>query len=535
MSMLTISTDASSFARTLQNEGREHDHDPFNPTRDPSGSEVKADNIVSSLSDERYGRDEPGSFADETLEFLTELHAKRLANKQEIQSDWGSTDKPWEEQAKQWDAARESYCNTEDKLRMLQSPQKYNLDPEVKSAVSANPVEGLSFNPMLARSHFRQYRCMLAEYYEGTEALEGKLRPSPTADPDLHAAALQAIAVRFARKIVHQRPFALGVLGTSVLSGQDNCYALSYAPTWNRTLRPLLDIVGVPFDVHGSGQNGNGPSMGNTLTCAKEVLGDVDIVHTGWWMVGQVPKPDYEAFLRRMLTDSPNGPLVHSIDGFRDGFNFNNGIWLTEGNDTVRDAYYKAGVMEIASRPEWNYLAGIESTSRHGDGDYPWFPLGFHNAHWGRVGDGKCHRHTREGEDATIMQNWHPGPLGVQVMMDLYLYTYLKALEMAMEWIERDGVQALKERFPLHERPSVELPSPKYCARDANEQHPMCRGETDGGWLSGPFCGTGQRPMWGAGGGLQSWLVDPHNSSNPHQVTGQIRATWCFCQLPGRP
>eukprot|EP00959_Pyramimonas_sp_CCMP1952_P118954 2487121-Pyramimonas_sp.AAC.1 len=61
------------------------------------------------------------------------------------------------------------------------------------------------------------------------------------------------------------------------------------------------------------------------------------------------------------------------------------------------------------------------------------------------------------------MQDWHPGPLGFQVYIDTFLYTYMDAFARAMDMLDGKDINALKAELPadanLYEK-APPLPSP---------------------------------------------------------------------------
>lgn len=96
-------------------------------------------------------------------------------------------------------------------------------------------------------------------------------------------------AWKFARKLVYKEPFRIGVLGTSVLSGKDNCYDTTYAPGVERDLKILVNGV-IDIEVRNSAQNGDGPAMYSSMVCADALfkLDELDSMHMYWNMGPQV-------------------------------------------------------------------------------------------------------------------------------------------------------------------------------------------------------------------------------------------------------
>jgi hypothetical protein len=111
---------------------------------------------------------------------------------------------------------------------------------------------------------------------------------------------------------MQRKRLVLGFQGSSVMSGQDNCFDFNYANTMRRQLARLLAFAGVDVEVRNMGQNGDGPDMGTQMLCAPDTLGpDVDVL-TLWYPM--IPGPGYfeaHTFLQRVMLRST---VVHSIN-----------------------------------------------------------------------------------------------------------------------------------------------------------------------------------------------------------------------------
>jgi len=468
---------------------------------------AKGDEPIKDIKDPRYGVDEPGILEDARKDFIKLLQEGRKAHSQRMTEEAGCFCDGFSN-VTVWDSTRNILCKRQEMLAKKHFPQKYLMDPKM-TVSGAPPKAGLRFAPSEMKKHFRQYRAMLAEYYEGKEGLEQAFKPGPS-DPG-YDEAVDAIARRLVRKVIHNKPFVVAVAGVSIMAGMDNCFAKSYGPMMTRYLEPFFKAMGISIDVRNSGQNGDGPSMEDTTACIKAVMGDdVDILQITYVMINIAPAADYEAFIRRTITD---GTLVHATHRVKDAI----------GNAPADlEAYYKSGVTEFTSEG----LSALDSDPSI----YPWWPkLG--RAHWGRAGDGRCHMTTRDGSDGTIMQDWHPGPLGFQVYLDTFLYTYMDAFARAMDMLDQKDVAALKEEFPvdanLYEKGPA-LPSPVQCKQPAMAEHPLCKGETDHGFKDGPFCAVGQKPSWGLGVNFTDWFVPADDEHNPFKGR---ESTWTLKQI----
>jgi hypothetical protein len=157
------------------------------------------------------------------------------------------------------------------------------------------------------------------------------------------------------------------------------------------------------------------------------------------------------------------------------------------------------------------YPNGEWSLGLNDHAEFPWWPS-VGRGHWRRTGDGRCHISTRDGEGLNetgfYMQNWHPGPLGFQIMMDPFLFFFAEVAVEALSRIEKEPLQTLDElhkKWPL-KRPKQTLPAALYCPAPCGEA----------GWEVS--CGHGHRPTWGVGNNLTEWFVKVSQSPFPEKV-----------------
>ena len=90
------------------------------------------------------------------------------------------------------------------------------------------------------------------------------------------------------KKLKTKEPLRIVVMGTSVFSGQDNCYESTFKPLLQRNLNSLFkDFLKV--EIQNFAQNGDGESQLAQLACLGERvdLNKVDIVINYWDMIGQ--------------------------------------------------------------------------------------------------------------------------------------------------------------------------------------------------------------------------------------------------------
>lgn len=140
---------------------------------------------------------------------------------------------------------------------------------------------------------------------------------------------------------------------------------------------------------------------------------------------------------------------------------------------------------------------------------------------WGEVGDG-MHNITRYGEKETdayrraslgvVWRNWHPGPLGFQVVADMFALAHIAALRSAIESIKSmtksNGGVAKTADFDYFKRPIManELPAPVYCKAN------VCKVE------DAPGCLNLEEPTYGY---HQVSIVPPDDALNPYKGKAQ--------------
>lgn len=244
--------------------------------------------------------------------------------------------------------------------------------------------------------HIRQYRYALLEYYHvEKQDSSGKFYVNGPEREML----LSRIASMFQQKFLSSSSkLVVGTMGTSVLSGQDNCYTYTYSPLLERSLSHILAAWPMKVEVRGMGQNGdNGPNMDNQMLCGPFLVGQIDSLHLWYPMIPNSEAVLKRAFVYKLMRD--NGlQHIHMI-----------------ASDS---AFYMTSWLQ----------AGFVSTNTRLLNDNDWAPKHF----WGRQNDGLCHSVTREGAVAVLYQNWHFGPIGFQVYVDQVIALYLDAIEVAL-------------------------------------------------------------------------------------------------------
>ena len=233
----------------------------------------------------------------------------------------------------------------------------------------------------------------------------------------------------------HQDTFIIGTIGSSVAAGHDNCRYDNYEEQLQRLWSPIWEAAGMKLDIQNAGQGGGcGDSHRNQVWCIKQNVSPfVDIIHYSWsyFEAGGGGKPERESLVRwAQLLDK--APPVHKIDVM-----FETGCMRTDkGEMQLFDAYQEYGYnafcmryailksqhREVKTKKQGEVLMEGQHT---GDG--------FHNTT--RYGEFETDQ-DRKDSLGVVLRNWHPGPLGFQVISDAVAYTYSTAMLHALDRIE---------------------------------------------------------------------------------------------------
>jgi len=234
-------------------------------------------------------------------------------------------------------------------------PQKYAFPPR-EYAASKRPV-----SPRAFLRHVRQFKFALSEYYHQSFAhnVSDVFYNRKIAEP-----AVLRLAHFFRAKLLspERMRISIATMGSSVMSGHDNCHYYTYGPLLNRTLSHLLAPGGAEVETKNMGQNGDGPDQESQMTCAWLTLGKTDFVHVWYPMMPQTSVEIKWGFVARMILQN-QAQNIHLVDSMQE---FVHPEALAEG-----------------------YLT--ENSKLRGNID--WAPKHF----WGRRDDGLCHNVTREG------------------------------------------------------------------------------------------------------------------------------------------
>ncbi|GBG31664.1 Hypothetical Protein FCC1311_078892 [Hondaea fermentalgiana] len=297
---------------------------------------------------------------------------------------------------------------------------------------------------------------MLEEYYGKHQSMlyDGYMASKQSSDAKMRKMAQESSAA-MARKIAEalvdptQKSFVIGVIGSSVAAGHDNCFYDCYEKQMERTWSSVWEAAGMKLEVRNAGQGGGcGDTYKNQIWCLKQTAGqDIDVAHYTWtYFESRDRYPYHEVFARNALL-LPKHPVPQI---------WNTGPGSCYGDSPLPKAYAKFG---------FTYLC-LEKGLKSG-GIYP-------GKKWGVVGDG-YHNTTRYGEKlddeerrnslGVVFRNWHPGPLGFQYISDAFVYRYaeatLDALDMIEEALESDSDPVETFARPIYT--ASDLPKPQNC------------------------------------------------------------------------
>lgn len=448
-----------------------------------------------------YQEPELHQFSSSVLDYWEKLKQDRLANSVEILHRWPTFGDNFKN-VQFWDESRRALCSSQmhdtNSSNTNLYPQ-FAFPEDLGSLDKGSPTHGLEFDPVVAKSHFVQYRAMLQEYYQNKIGIFNETVPNVYEKQ--RKPYMKRLTDVFVSKIVHSSRLSVGLMGTSVTAGTDNCYHYSFAPSLERMWAPMMKLVGVEWSVAGAGQDGMGTNSDTRHLCSQSIIGDVDILFSAYPMISGLRNPAMEAYLRRWLK---KGTLLQMWEPMVE--------W---------DAYVPAGLSYLRS------AYGIGQLHAGGD-DFPWYPP-LNRAFWKRPGDGTCHMWVREVDTrfkkfdkyerfqtASIQTNWHPGPLGVQVIADGFLWSYATAMIMALDLIQQalitqgESLQSLQQQYTLDRSASVELPPTQSVNCSVDPTHWLCTDDT-----FDYHCAVGHKPNYLPGHNISEWFIPQTSTDHP--------------------
>uniref|UniRef100_A0A7S1AMZ6 Uncharacterized protein n=1 Tax=Noctiluca scintillans TaxID=2966 RepID=A0A7S1AMZ6_NOCSC len=352
----------------------------------------------------------------------------------------------------------------------------------------------------------QELRDTLEAYYGGTTTARRMMLLGGWATPWVNSSHDSLMMVKMvdtmARALVdeNQDTFIIGALGSSVVLGHGNCNYDNYVRQMQRTFAPVWEAAGMTLDAQNGGHGGEcGDGPDNQVFCMQQNVSPFsDILHFSWTYYGDSTQSKEN--LVRWAQMLPRQPPVHSFSLSKSKGSISRSTCVDRANSFAHQ-YDVHG---------YNHLcmpAALYNGGRVSDSDDI-----FVNKH---VGDG-YHNITRYGEQVedarrkaslgVVMRNWHPGPLGHQIVADSFAYVYNEAVLRALDLVEgalHAGEDPRKrwtsDRPHLFEAdlPPPQKCNPKYCTVPA-----------------APTCLSFEQPIHGWWG---SKIADPGDNSNPYR------------------
>eukprot|EP00040_Diaphanoeca_grandis_P004333 m.28184 g.28184 ORF g.28184 m.28184 type:complete len:572 (-) comp15882_c0_seq1:38-1753(-) len=300
---------------------------------------------------------------------------------------------------------------------------------DVPVAVEAEPPSAAELAEIEKEVH--GLRQMLETYYKSPKPLD------ETWGYPQNPEGLDHIGEKIARAVYYKQPFVIGVIGSSVAAGHDNCNYDSFEKQLERTIGPVFEKAGVNFEVRNAGEGGAcGDNMENQIFCGRHMVGDdVDIIIYSWtyfeagWDKTKKLANIHEYFARwSLLMDRSPTPQFVNVGELSTPPK----LW-----DSLIKRYSKYGTNVVFLQKYINTL-GYERK-------------------WAEVGD-KMHTTTRYGENETatrkkslgvVFRNWHPGPLGFQLVADTLAWQYSSAFLKGLALLKDGGGPKLGKNPPL--------------------------------------------------------------------------------------
>jgi hypothetical protein len=307
-------------------------------------------------------------------------------------------------------------------------------------------------------------RKMLSDYYKSDKPMES------TWGYPLNPEGISHVGEKVARAIKHSDKFVIGVIGSSVAAGHDNCNYDSFERQLERMLTPLFARAGVKLEVRNAGEGGScGDNMENQIFCLRNMVGDdVDVTIYSWtyFEAGWFKSDDsrkglaniHEMFTRWSLKmDRSPTPMFVNVGEDSKPWDGWNSLVKRYGKYGTNVIYIQKYLNTIGYKRKWNEAGdGMHTTTRYGE-----------------------HANsTRKKSLGAVFRNWHPGPLGFQLVADTLAWSLTASILKGCELLESGAdVSAkvplmLESALPEHECKATSIGhSPKWCE---TEEPPSC-------------------------------------------------------------
>jgi len=360
--------------------------------------------------------------------------------------------------------------------------------PTFKPTEKVDPMAKIKDKLNKLKTGIEEFREFLIKYYSVDPKIPAeKFLNEPYTfrrEGELFEAGFEQEVDRFARAFVQDRMFAVGVIGSSVAAGHDNCAYDNYESQLNRLLQPVFEKAGMKFEVRNGGMTGGcGDSFKNQIWCFPHTVGEVDMIHYTWTYFEHrdEPPPYHEAFYRwsQMVKRRPVPLLMYT--------NPRKELKDTEIDMKLLKLYAPVSGANILYMQGGLKLYGY--TKDHTEGT---------------TGD-KVHDTVRYADTqeefrrkslGVVYRNWHPGPMQFQTLSDTLGFHFSYAILEAIKRISESPDPVKKWGS---DPPAVKLPKPIAC----HKQNLPCQTNKP------PICHNGEKPTWGKPGVVFLNKTDP--------------------------
>ena len=252
---------------------------------------------------------------------------------------------------------------------------------------------------------------------------------------------------------------------------------------------PVFSSASSKFVVANAGQGGRcGSDYRQQKYCLRNICGeDTDAIHYSWtyFEAGDSDEvQDHEAIIRWALRmrNSPSLQLLNVGELFsRDACG--NAL----GPKSMFNAYAKYGANSFCLQ------TGLTMSGKWGGKVWKEIGNGLHQTtRYAPQGNDKASK-ARRNSLGVVFRNWHPGPLGFQVVADTYAYYYAHAMLKAIDLLEAaaKGTSLVRLKRKFKKTPKAfggALPKPIACTQDTCNSY---KSKT-------PFCLYFEKPQYGS-------------------------------------
>jgi len=337
------------------------------------------------------------------------------------------------------------------------------------------------------------------EYYYGDDKILDESPHSPAGEDRILAAKMAMTILGL--KDPGGKSFNIGALGSSVTAGGGTTADATWPSVLERHLAPLWSALGVKFSVRNRAKGGSSPDIWVFQCLPQKVGEDIDVIiresccwrdNVGFGLPGiDIPKEGasvataaIEVFARAAFS-LPRQPALHFLT-------LATGKGHPDPNAFMSLQFGKLGNLH-------NYTKHFAINAFDGMGKpFNHFPQRYQTRHpknhpelsCSETDVGRCpidlekqdghhkqalyiknllkehpewEKDVRSSSQLNLMVNWHPGPLGHEVMGSQMAYYHMKVMEHALQMILNGDLTVIKQYGTRQELPSPVACSDKLC------------------------------------------------------------------------